>query len=153
FLGNQWGMPQPIGGPTSQPTELAFNPTTNTAELVIIGTDNRLLHARFTNGQWSAFAEVGCSSPAAPALTFNPQEGMLDMLFVGGDRAVFHARFAGSSWSAPASTGGETALPPAMVALPDGTLEAAITSLDGQVLQNRFRNGAWQGWRPVAGLQ
>jgi hypothetical protein len=153
FLGDQWSAFQPIGGPTSQPTALAFNPTANAAELVIVETDNRLLHSRFTNGRWTSFAEVGGSAPTAPALVFNPQGNLLDLLFVGADRTLFHTRFAGSSWGAPASTGGETALPPAMVALPDGALEAAITAPDGQVFQNRLRNGAWQGWKPVAGLQ
>src|SRR5262249_47277482 len=130
-----------------------FNPTANTAELVIVGTDNQLLHSRFNNGQWSPFEPVGDQSGAGPALVFNPQGSLLEGLFSALDQTICHVRFPGSVWAPPSSTDGPSGLTPAVVALPDGTLDAAITGPDGSVLQNRFVNGSWRDWQPIVGLE
>jgi hypothetical protein len=154
FLGSQWTAFTQIGAATTNlPVSLGFNPTANTAELVIVGADNQLLHSRFNNGQWAAFAPVGAPSGAGAALLFNPQGSMLELLFSALDRTISHTRFQGSAWTPPSSTGSASVLKPAGVALPDGTLDAAMTAADGTVQQNRFVNGAWRGWQPIAGLQ
>jgi Lamin Tail Domain len=154
FEGGQWSSFTVIAEQTTTlPATLAYDATANTAELVIVGADNQLLHSRLDNGQWSAFAPVGDQSGAAPALVFNAQGNTLELLFSALSQTVCHTQFQGSSWVPPSSTDGQSALTPAVVALPDGTLDAAITSPDGSVLQNRFANGAWRGWQPIAGLQ
>jgi hypothetical protein len=154
FLGSQWTAFTQIGPTTtSLPVSLTYNPTANSAELVIVGPDNQLLHSRFTNGQWSGFTPVGGASGAGASLVFNPQGSLLELLFSALDRTISHTRFSGSAWTAPSSTGGLSGLTPAIVAVGDGTLDAALTAPDGTVQQNRFVNGVWRGWQPIAGLQ
>jgi hypothetical protein len=150
---DQWEGFQPTGVRSSLPVALAFNATDGSTELVVVGTDGQLQHGRFDGVQWSTFEPVGAKSGTAPALAFEPTASRLELLLVGADRAVYHARFEDGGWSAPVSTGGQTALRPALTVLPDGSLEATVTGVDGSVRQNRLVNGAWQSWQPVPGLR
>jgi hypothetical protein len=153
YLVDQWGSFAPVGVESLQPDALALSTANSITEVVIVGPDNQLRHGRFDGAKWSSFQPVGAASSSAPALAFDKNASRLELLFSGSDRAVYHARFAENTWSEPVSTGGQTVLRPAVAVLPDGSLEAAITSVDGSVRQNRFVNGAWQTWQPIPGLR
>jgi len=145
-----WGPWSPLAGQTPSSPALCASGT-NTAELLVRGTDNAVYHKKFTSGSPGSFSATWDKNPTGVTID-QPVCAVigttLHVVVRGSGGQIFYTTFdlTAGTWLATGWTNlqGSSASTPALAATPASSrLDLVVRGTDNQIYHKAFTAGAW----------
>jgi len=144
YAGGRWGAWQSLGGRVADAPSVAFADPAHWT-LFATGTDGQVVQRGPSTGWTSLGAPGGRSVYGRPSAAVDAQGRVQVAVRSAADDVWTRSRDASGEWSPWASVGGTVSGSPTLVAVGDAVVLYARAA-DYTLWQQRYENGAWQGW-------
>ena len=144
YAGGRWGAWQSLGGRVADAPSAAFADPAHWT-LFATGTDGQVVQRGPSTGWTSLGAPGGRSVYGRPSAAVDAQGRVQVAVRSAADDVWTRSRDASGEWSPWASVGGTVSGSPTLVAVGDAVVLYARAA-DYTLWQQRYENGAWQGW-------
>jgi alpha-galactosidase len=144
LAGGRWGAWQGLGGRVTDAPSVAFTDPGNWT-LFATGSDGQVVQ-RGPSSDWSSLGDPGDRSVyGRPSAVVDAQGRVQVAVRTAADDVWTRARETSGEWSPWTSLGGTVSGSPTLVAVGDAVVLYARAA-DYTLWQQRYENGAWQGW-------
>ncbi|WP_416958817.1 glycoside hydrolase family 27 protein [Streptomyces sp. Agncl-13] len=144
YAGGRWGAWQSLGGRVADAPSVAFTDPAHWT-LFATGTDGQVVQRGPSTGWTSLGAPGGRSVYGRPSAVVDAQGRVQVAVRGAADDVWTRSRDVSGEWSPWASAGGTVSGSPTLVAVGDAVVLYARAA-DYTLWQQRYENGAWQGW-------
>ncbi|MEV6541901.1 glycoside hydrolase family 27 protein [Streptomyces sp. NPDC051665] len=144
YVGGRWSAWQSLGGRVADAPSVAFTDPVHWT-LFATGTDGQVVQRGPSTGWSSLGAPGGKSVYGRPSAAVDTQGRVTIAVRSAADDVWTRSRDVSGEWSPWASVGGTVSGSPTLVAVGDAVVLYARAA-DYTLWQQRYENGAWQGW-------
>ena len=144
YDGGRWGAWQSLGGRVADAPSVAFTDPAHWT-LFATGTDGQVVQRGPSTGWTSLGAPGGRAVYGRPSAAVDAQGRVQVAVRSAADDVWTRTRDVSGEWSPWASLGGTVSGSPTLVAVGDAVVLYARAA-DYTLWQQRYENGAWQGW-------
>lgn len=144
YVGGRWGAWQSLGGRVADAPSVAFTDPAHWT-LFATGTDGRVVQRGPSTGWTSLGAPGGRAVYGRPSAAVDAQGRVTIAVRSAADDVWTRSRDVSGEWSPWASVGGTVSGSPTLVAVGDAVV-LYVRAADYTLWQQRYENGAWQGW-------
>lgn len=144
YAGGRWGAWQSLGGRVADAPSVAFTDPAHWT-LFATGTDGQVVQRGPSTGWTSLGAPGGRAVYGRPSAAVDAQGRVQIAVRSAADDVWTRSRDASGEWSPWSSLGGTVSGSPTLVAVGDAVVLYARAA-DYTLWQQRYENGAWQGW-------
>lgn len=144
YVNGRWGAWQSLGGRVADAPSVAFTDPAHWT-LFATGTDGQVVQRGPSTGWTSLGAPGGRSVYGRPSAAVDTQGRVHVAVRSAADDVWTRSRDTSGEWSPWASVGGTVSGSPTLVAVGDAVVLYARAA-DYTLWQQRYENGAWQGW-------
>ncbi|WP_329348072.1 glycoside hydrolase family 27 protein [Streptomyces sp. NBC_01261] len=144
YASGRWGAWQSLGGRVADAPSVAFTDPAHWT-LFATGTDGQVVQRGPSTGWTSLGAPGGRAVYGRPSAAVDAQGRVQVAVRSAADDVWTRSRDVSGEWSPWASVGGTVSGSPTLVAVGDAVVLYARAA-DYTLWQQRYENGAWQGW-------